>query len=453
MSERETHTGNMEQVKFSMLREFFNVLESADVRYCVVGDTGTLAAVLSSDVDIVVSGSDLSCIPALINHFCATNDCLLVQAIQHEQTATYYAIAIRSEGTPLYLHFDVCSDYYRHGRRLLSADEILIGNYRSQLGFRIPKQSAAFMYYLLKKIDKRALSAEQFQYLCWGWKASRSEAQEALLRFWNSHDVALLAAALDACDLDAITPWIPHLQRELRKGLPFSPADSARELRRLGLRIMRPTGLQVAVLGPDGSGKSSVINELNRSLAGAFRRTKGYHLRPHFCRPTTEGAPVTNPHASKERTLFGSLAKLLLWEFDYVTSYAGCLFPMIVQSTLVVFDRYAHDLLVDPRRYRYGGPRWLAKAFLRLVPPPDLIVILDAPAEIVRGRKEEVEVAESLRQRQEYLSLGRQLRNSHIVDSSRPLDQLATEVQDLVLQFLSERTARRLRLPETRPCA
>lgn len=452
MNEREAHADNMEQLKFSMLREFFKVLESADVRYCVVGDTRTVAAVLSSDVDIVVSGSDLSCIPALINHFCATNDCLLVQAIQHEQTATYYAIAIRSEGTPLYLHFDVCSDYYRHGRRLLPADEILIGNYRSQLGVRIPKESAAFMYYLLKKIDKRALSAEQFQYLCWGWKASRSEAQEALLRFWNSHDVALLAAALDACDLDAITPWIPHLRSELRKRLPFSPADYARELRRLGLRIVRPTGLHIAVLGPDGSGKSSVINELTSSAAGAFRRTRSYHLRPHFCRPAAVAEPVTNPHGSKERTLLGSLAKLLLWGSDYLASYVSCILPMLVQSTLVVFDRYAHDLLVDPRRYRYGGPRWPVKALLRVVPQPDLILILDAPAEIVRRRKEEVELVESLRQRQEYLSLGHELRNAHIVDSSRPLDQLVIEVQDLVLQFLSERTARRLRLTETQTC-
>ena len=46
--------------------------------------------------------------------------------------------------------------------------------------------------------------------------------------------------------------------------------------------------------------------------------------------------------------------------------------------------------LVDPRRYRYGGPTWYAKLLARAIPEPDLVILLDADEFSIAARKCEV---------------------------------------------------------------
>ena len=60
-------------------------------------------------------------------------------------------------------------------------------------------------------------------------------------------------------------------------------------------RMVQPTGLLVAMLGADGAGKSTVLAQVEDDLAPAYRRTKRYHLRPHFGRVTADGPAVVDP--------------------------------------------------------------------------------------------------------------------------------------------------------------
>jgi len=114
-------------------------------------------------------------------------------------------------------------------------------------------------------------------------------------------------------------------------------------------------------------------------------------------------------------------------------------------------DRHLIDALVDPKRYRYGGPMWLLRVIWRFVPQPDLIVLLDAPPEVLQARKQEVPFEESARQREAYRSLVRSMENGHVVDSTRPLEQVVGDVSDIILGSLSARIARRLRRNWNKP--
>jgi hypothetical protein len=74
-------------------------------------------------------------------------------------------------------------------------------------------------------------------------------------------------------------------------------------------------------------------------------------------------------------------------------------------SGLIMFDRYFQDLLVDPIRYRYGGPMWLPRLLNAFVPPPDLLLlVLDAAEEVILSRKRELPPVELRRQRASYQS-------------------------------------------------
>jgi thymidylate kinase len=111
---------------------------------------------------------------------------------------------------------------------------------------------------------------------------------------------------------------------------------------------------------------------------------------------------------------------------------------------LVLFDRYYFDLLVDTRRYRYGGPRWLIRLFGVCIPAPDLTIILDVPAEALRARKAELTLDEARRQRDEYLRLSRSLESTHVVDAARDIETVTAAAETMILDYLAGRAAERL---------
>ena len=103
--------------------------------------------------------------------------------------------------------------------------------------------------------------------------------------------------------------------------------------------------------------------------------------------------------------------------------------PARAAGRLVIFDRYFHDLLVDPRRYRYGAPLWLAHAVGWLVPKPDLWVILDAPADVLQARSQDVSASETARQLDGYRALARNFPEAVVVDATLPPERVAAHVE------------------------
>ncbi len=195
-------------------------------------------------------------------------------------------------------------------------------------------------------------------------------------------------------------------------------------------------GLWIAFFGPDGVGKSAVIERLPNELAGAFSGCAHFHFRPRFGARETEGEPVTAPHAQTPRGSLISYCKLLYWLLDCWLGYCFLVRPALRRSGLVIFDRYLPDLLVDPVRYRLPVSAmkfafWLVK----LAPQPDLWVLLDAPAETVQQRKPEVSPAESCRQHLAYLKLFESLRNALVIDADGPVEEVTREAAAKILSM------------------
>ena len=187
------------------------------------------------------------------------------------------------------------------------------------------------------------------------------------------------------------------------------------------MRVVR-RGLVVAFLGPDGSGKSAVAEAVAQRLASDFADTVRLHLRPRFALPPRADPPALSPHAEPPRNALMSTMKVLYFALDYNLGHRLRVRPRVRAGTLVIFDRYCHDMLVDPRRYRYGGPQWLLRCLAAVVPKPDLWLLLDAPTEVLRQRKQEVARTELVRLRVAYRELLQCLPSGVVIDAGQPLD-------------------------------
>jgi thymidylate kinase len=208
----------------------------------------------------------------------------------------------------------------------------------------------------------------------------------------------------------------------------------------------RPTVPWVAILGSDGSGKSSVINELVARYAECpYATVRVFHWRPGLVQRRGGGTgPVTDPHGKPNRGRIGSAMSLLFLTVDWLVGYWGKLAGLRAKGAILAFDRMYLDLLVDPRRYRYGANSRLARACWRLLPKPDLVFFLDVAPEVLLSRKREVSHEELVRQRQAYTALLQDIPGGRIVNGALPVNAIADEMCDVIRAWMSARTAAHL---------
>ncbi len=204
--------------------------------------------------------------------------------------------------------------------------------------------------------------------------------------------------------------------------------------------IKHRQGLWVAVFGPDGAGKSAAIERLTQELALSFRDIERFHFRPMFQRGWQDSPPVTKPHGKSPRGFLLSILKLLYWLADYWHGYVAVVGPALHNSSLILCDRYFHDVLVDPVRYRLpAAALGFARFVARLVPAPDLYILLDVPAELLQQRKPEVSCEESLRQRLAYLRMFQSMPNAFVVDAAGSLDDVTQQMKAVILEAMAAR--------------
>lgn len=218
-----------------------------------------------------------------------------------------------------------------------------------------------------------------------------------------------------------------------------------RSKRLVGLwRWREPAGLLIACLGPEGSGRVNVIEHLSARPLAPFIQAHIMDLRPHMMRPV----PV-NPESRIPRGRLGTFAKLMMFFADYWLGYWLQIRPKLVAATLVVSNRYFDDILVDPRRYRFGKPHAFARWLLPWIPRPELWLVFDVASEVLQTRTREVAAEEAARLRGEYRKVLRRQEDVVVLDASQPIEEVSAEAERAIVAQLARRTARRLGLPDT----
>jgi thymidylate kinase len=180
-------------------------------------------------------------------------------------------------------------------------------------------------------------------------------------------------------------------------------------------------GISVALVGPDGAGKSTLAEGIESAFYFPVRRIY-MGLWPSHDQPHGVGA---------------SIRRIVLRPFVVWRRYlAGVRHRML--GRLVVFDRYLYDALLPPR----GSLRWLKRPYLqllsRLCPAPDLVLLLDAPGSVMHIRSGEYDPAHLEAERNTYRLLSQRIPHLQRMDASQPSQAvLADALAKIWQQYLA----------------
>lgn len=206
-------------------------------------------------------------------------------------------------------------------------------------------------------------------------------------------------------------------------------------------------GLMVVFEGTDGSGKTTIIDNLPDGLGGRFSREDivYYHWRPGFIKsPNREsnentGKVCTDPHGKKPYSRVVSLGKFLYFNLDYILGYWLEVRRHLAAGRLVIFDRYYYDYYLDKRRYRLDISNAVLDFFLPLIPKPGITFLLMGDAVRLYERKREISVGEIQRQLDSMLANRSRFANAVVIDVNQGIDCVTRDVTDEIKRASEEK--------------
>jgi len=440
------------------LRTFFRELEEKGVRYCVLRNYEGLPYSLGEgDLDIYVTPEDAQRIEEVITLVARKMRMRVIQRVYTFHVVGYTVVWNDVSVAEPGIHIDVMRRFAWRGVEFFPCRE-LFEKQRKLRGISVPHPvHEAFISLLDRVLWGGEVGKKHSQSIASTITEHEQEWSRLLSLTFGSSTAETILKSLRKEDLDYLLQHQSLLQwKSLLHGFLRNPGKNVsgfllhylHQLRNL----LRPRGFFVALIGPDGAGKSTIVEGLDKALLRLHLITRVFHWRPFLFKPLRDltRTIVTNqiPKSSETSGTLVSFLRLMYYTADYIIGYFLRVLPVLRRGGIVLFDRYFFDYSVDPERVRTkflgGMPRFL----YRFVPHPDAVFLVQADPETIHSRKPELSIAEIDRQLKAFQNLSRFVGPLlTVATEGNPLDSTGKALKALFGEMQRKTVAFSLRSP------
>jgi len=224
------------------------------------------------------------------------------------------------------------------------------------------------------------------------------------------------------------------------------------------VKYMRPSGFFICLIGPDGSGKTSVADGLCRAMDWTRFQKVHYHhgrfsilpelkkIRQAVARSLRRYVMGTNKEQhhlfpNRPHSPMRAVSYLLYYTLDYLLGHILVLHAR-ANGELLICDRYFYDYMIQ---WTFRSlPDWLPWLLARLIPKPDMVVFLSSSAEVIYSRKQDIPIEEMEHQIAICRKLVSRLPNACTVEGDTAVPDVVNRVIDIMMVHMGARESKRL---------
>lgn len=435
--------------KKEFLTTLFEEFNRKNVAYFVYGEYESLPTDTGgSDIDIIIGYKDLQQVKRIIKQLCEDNGIILGSFYINTNAAGYFYRFI----TPAW---GVQIDIFIKGFMFKGISYYPVSNTTKDIikhnGINVLRLQKG--YYICFFKETIHLSKAKEKYIRGFYEEVNSNLKVYRKEITDLFGEETCSIIFNNLTIEALNSKIKNIRKAILKNLSLNQRGDI-ILKKLilftRLAKKRP-GYVIAILGTDGSGKSTIINQITPILNEGFHNGIVYnHLRPNAIpdlgvlmgKKEKMDTPmvVSDPHAGKSSGLVGSLIRWGYYLIDYTIGYLKTVFPVIhTKSKIFIFDRYYYDYYIDQKRSKTNLPDWVIKIGELFVPKPDIILCLGGSPEKIYQRKPETSLEEVTRQTNALKEFCNQHKNAIWIDTCTDIQESTQMAMNAICDTMKKR--------------
>lgn len=425
----------------NFLNPLFEEWENEGIEYCILRNYERLPYYTDNDIDIMVS--DVNKATSIIKNLLVKEKWNIHRIIEYSCRSIYLFKWIDEK--LLTIHIDLFSNFNWKSNIMQLGSEVLQSKYKYKNFYIISLENEIIEKLLIRLIYNGKIKPKYTDFI--NDNIDNCDKHELYLSFsniFNEKKAEKLLHSISKKDFESINEMYKNLRRIIRINNYKKPMLNLKrklnESRRLLVRMLKPKGKMIVILGSDGSGKTTVINNISTTCKSLFNNIVIKHWRPNLLvRPNVNKRKIqesdySQPHKLKPYGKVISFFRFLYYNIDYILGYYFKVLPIKIRGGLFIFDRYYYDYYVDKQRYRMNLSDRTIRFFERIIPKPDVVILYTGSAETIHQRKEELTIDELKTQNDRILKLNKRIKNSIIVNCTQDIMGQIKETINIIIE-------------------